>query len=181
MIKDDANDWFMSQGQEIQGFEVPPSPEAAEPQFEEAEMIDEDRPYGDQPTITREDVSNVQNARILAQPMAQVIVGVMDVLVPVLVAFLIKGSNRETMQLNDEERQTLETAWNTYLGDKQVQVSPGGALVMAMLTIYGAKVVEAISQKKQIEALAKAEAENLDLQRRLAEAEQQLEVERKKG
>ena len=51
MINDDANDWFASQGQQIQDFEAPIPPE--EEPVEEAEVIDEDRPYGTHQRLRR--------------------------------------------------------------------------------------------------------------------------------
>ena len=120
MIQDDASSWFASQNQQIQDFEAPPAPEAeplnAEPAY------DPDRPFGDAPTVTDDDLRNVTNMRLAQQPTAELIVGVMDVILPLALVLLIKGTDKDDIKLEPDERETLVTAWAGWLGDKNILV-----------------------------------------------------------
>ena len=109
MIQDDASSWFASQNQPIQDFEAPPAPEAETLNPEPA--YDPDRPFGDAPTVTDEDVRNVTNMRLAQQPTAELIVGVMDVILPLALVLLIKGTDKNDIKLEPDERETLVTAW----------------------------------------------------------------------
>lgn len=167
---DDAASWFASQGQQIQDFEAPPMPEM-EPTVEDAEVLEEpdpDRPYGDAPTVTSDDVRNVQNMRILQEPTAKIIVGVMDTVIPLVVMLLMKNVAEESMKLEKSEREELELAWAAYLGDKNVQVSPGVALIVCIVTVYGGKVISVMQDRKQRE-------ERNALYAQLAEQKEQIE------
>ena len=120
MVQDDASSWFASQNQQIQDFEAPPAPEAeplnAEPAY------DPDRPFGDAPTVTDDDLRNVTNMRLAQQPTAELIVGVMDVILPLALVLLIKGTDKDDIKLEPDERETLVTAWAGWLGDKNILV-----------------------------------------------------------
>lgn len=169
MIQDDANDWFQSQGQQIQDYEAPEAPEAEEPEILTDEDFDPDRPYGDVPQVTNDDLRNVSNMRAIAQPTAAVIVGTLDVLMPLAITLLIRGSDSDQLRLSDSERDTLTEAWATYLGDKNIALSPGVALLVAMLTIYGSKIVIALDNRRQQQQLQAALDQADTLRRQLAE------------
>lgn len=185
MINDDANDWFLQQGQEIQDYEVPDAPDFEAPDFgiDDADTDDTDRPYGDVPEVTNDDVRNVMNMRAVSRPTAEVIVGTLDVVLPLLVTMLLRGTERDDCRLDPSEHETLVEAWATYLGDKNVDVSPGWALIISMITIYGAKVGGALANRKERQQLQAAQAEaerlrqELEEQRRIALA---LEMENSK-
>lgn len=176
MINDDANDWFLQQGQEIQDYEVPDAPDFEAPDFgiDDDDTADTDRPYGDVPEVTNDDVRNVMNLRAVSRPTAEVIVGTLDVVLPLLVTMLLRGTERDDCRLDPSEHETLVEAWASYLGDKNVDVSPGWALIISMITIYGAKVGGALANRKERQQLqaAQAEAERL---------RQELEAERKRA
>lgn len=165
LINDDAQDWYASMGQQIQDFEVPPMPEA-EPtpeeaaQAEEAQFLD-DHPYADAPRVSGEDASSVLNMQRIQRPTAAIIVGVMDTVLPILIALIIKGSERDDAKLTDGERETLTDAWAQYLGTKNVQASPAAVLLTCIATIYGAKVFDAVQHRQlvlQQQRLAEQEA-----------------------
>ena len=185
MINDDANDWFLQQGQEIQEYEVPDAPDFEAPDFgiDNDDTADTDRPYGDVPEVRNEDVRNVMNMRAVSRPTAEVIVGTLDVVLPLLVTMLLRGTERDDCRLDPSEHETLVEAWATYLGDKNVDVSPGWALIISMITIYGAKVGGALANRKERQQLQAAQAEaerlrqELEEQRRIALA---LEMENSK-
>lgn len=166
-IHDDASDWFDSMGQEIQDYEVPPMPEAdgsVPPMGDLPDNdFDPDRPFGDAPTVTNDDVRNVVNMQAVSRPTATVIVGIMDTLLPLLITMVIvKGSEAADCKLTDDERETLIQAWAVYLGDKNIQASPAAVLITTILTIYGAKIFSALQNRKareQEETIAKQQEE----------------------
>ena len=179
MIQDDASCWFASQNQQIQDFEAPPAPEA-EP-FNTESDYDPDRPLGDAPTVTDEDVRNVTNMRLAQQPTAELIVGVMDVLMPLVLVLLIKGTDKDDIKLEPDERETLVTAWAGYLGDKNIQASPGVVLIIALVTVYGGKIVAAVADRKKRDEISCLKAELEGQQASNAQLEQQFAIARKKG
>lgn len=176
MINDDANDWFLQQGQEIQDYEVPDAPDFG---IDNEDTDDTDRPYADVPEVTNDDVRNVMNLRAVSRPTAEVIVGTLDVVLPLLVTMLLRGTERDDCRLDPSEHETLVEAWATYLGDKNVDVSPGWALIISMITIYGAKVGGALANRKERQQLQAAQAEAERLRQELqAERQQALELKR---
>lgn len=179
MIQDDASSWFASQNQPIQEFEAPPAPEAEPLNPEPA--YDPDRPFGDAPTVTDEDVRNVTNMRLAQQPTAELIVGVMDVILPLALVLLIKGTDKNDIKLEPDEHETLVTAWAGYLGDKNIQASPGVVLIIALVTVYGGKIVAALADRRQRDEISRLKAELEDQQAANAQLEQQLAIARKKG
>ena len=193
MIQDDASSWFASQNQPIQDFEAPPAPEAEplnpEPAYDPDRLdpIEEllsdfpDRPFGDAPTVTDEDVRNVTNMRLAQQPTAELIVGVMDVILPLALVLLIKGTDKNDIKLEPDERETLVTAWAGYLGDKNIQASPGVVLIIAIVTVYGGKIVAALADRRQRDEISRLKAELEEQQAANAQLEQQLAIARKKG
>lgn len=180
---DDAASWFASQGQQIQDFEAPPMPEM-EPTVEDAEVLEEpdpDRPYGDAPTVTSDDVRNVQNMRILQEPTAKIIVGVMDTVIPLVVMLLMKNVAEESMKLEESEREELELAWAAYLGDKNVQVSPGVALIVCIVTVYGGKVISVMQDRKQREERNALYAQLAEQREQIEQLKQQLTLAHQKA
>lgn len=180
---DDAAAWFASQGQQIQDFEAPPMPES-EPTVEDAEVLEEpdpDRPYGDAPTVTSDDVRNVQNMRILQEPTAKIIVGVMDTVIPLVVMLLMKNVAEESMKLEESEREELELAWAAYLGDKNVQVSPGVALIVCIVTVYGGKVISVMQDRKQREERNALYAQLAEQREQIEQLKQQLNIAHQKA
>lgn len=180
---DDAAAWFASQGQQIQDFEAPPMPES-EPTVEDAEVLEEpdpDRPYGDAPTVTSDDVRNVQNMRILQEPTAKIIVGVMDTVIPLVVMLLMKNVAEESMKLEKSEREELELAWAAYLGDKNVQVSPGVALIVCIVTVYGGKVISVMQDRKAREERNQLYAQLAEQKEQIEQLKQQLNIAHQKA
>lgn len=170
-IDDDASRWYESVGMDLQDYEAPDAPPPL-PENPEGD-IDELRPYGDVPEVTNDDVRNVTNMRAISEPTAEVIVGTLDVVIPLFITLLIKHSDKDDCKLSEEERRTLVGAWATYLGDKNVQLSPGVSLLMAMGTIYGAKVVGALTCAKERSEIARQREEINRLRERLATAEKE--------
>jgi len=181
-LKDDAAAWFDSQKQQIQDYEAP-QPPAEEPAAMggDAAEPDPDRPFGDAPTVTDEDLRNVTNMRLAQQPTAELIVGVMDVLLPLAVVLLVKGTDKADIKLEPDERETLVQAWAGYLGDKSIQASPGVVLIIAILTVYGGKIVGAVADKRRRDELAQARAQLEEQQEEIQRLEQQLAFARRKG
>ena len=91
-IQDDASDWFASQGQQVQDYEAPAPPmdDTMVADVQETDNVEPDRPFGDAPMVTDEDVRNVINMRIAQKPTAELIEGVMDVIIPLVLVLLIK-------------------------------------------------------------------------------------------
>lgn len=171
-IQDDANAWFLSQGQDIQDFEAPEAPDFTpdgqilDPDtLTDPDLPDPSRPYADLPDVTASDRRNVENLRAIAQPTAEVIVGTIDVIIPLLITLLIRGSERDDTRLSADERDTLVEAWATYLGDKNIALSPTTSLIIAMVTIYGSKIIAALT--------ARRERRQLEMLRRRIESQQQ--------
>lgn len=179
-INDDASAWFAAQGQQLQDFEAPPAPEVdiVDETVQLEDEGDPERPYGDVPEVTNQDVANVNNMRAIQRPTAEVIVGTMDVIIPLLLAWIVKGSDRNDAKLTSDEHQTLVEAWATYLGDKNVQLSPGTALIVAMLTIYGSKVMIAINNRNERNEIVRLRAQVEEQQEQLRQKEHQIEIAR---
>lgn len=181
IINDDAQEWYDSMGQEIQDYEVPPMPEP-EPspeevaEAEEAEYL-EDHPYADAPRVSAEDANSVLNLQKINRPTASIIVGVMDTVLPVVIALIIKGSDRDDAKLSDEERETLTDAWAQYLGTKNVQASPAAVLITCIVTIYGAKLYDAMQHRQQLQHEQRI-AEQQEMLRRQQEEIARLRAER---
>lgn len=175
-IHDDAESWYNTLGQQIQDFEAPEAP-PEEPIIEPAtEPSPEDlRPYGDLPEVTNEDVRNHTNLRAVSRPTAEVIVGTMDVILPLLITLLIKHSERDDCKLTKDEHETLVEAWANYLGDKNVQMSPGVSLLMAIATIYGAKVVVAMTSAKERKEVERQRAEINLMKQEAMQRQQEIE------
>lgn len=153
LINDDAQQWYDSLGQDIQDFEVPPIPDST-PTPEQQQAADqaafaEQHPYADAPRVSSSDATSVLNLQRINRPTASIIVGVMDVVLPIVIALIFKGSQTDNLKLQDDERDTLTDAWAVYLGDKNVQASPTAVLITTIATIYGSKLIIAWQQNKE--------------------------------
>ena len=175
---DVASKWFESVGAELQDYQVPEAPEAevTEPETDTLDIPDDGHPYAETPEITDTELRNVQNLRAVSRPTAEVIVGTMDVLLPAAGAIILKGTEKDDLRLEDSERETLVEAWSTYLAGKQVQVSPGAALLLATLTIYGAKVATAVNNRRTRDQLEELKHETEDLRDELETKQQEVET-----
>lgn len=162
MINDDSSLWYETQGQQIQDYEVPESPLPGD-EPETAETIDEP-----QPEITDAEVRTQINLQRINKPVAGLIVGGMDAVVPLLFIALVKGTDEDDLKLTPQERDDLENAFALYLGEKSIEVNPLHALLFTIATIYGGKMMLAIRNKKLREEKAALEAE---IQRQQTEIE----------
>ena len=153
-VKDDAALWFETQGQDIQDFEVPPEVNEHDAEADGDDLPADEMPYAEQEEederITQADISQRIHALEINRPTVEVIVSVMNAVVPALGLALLKldDDGAEDLDLTDEEHETLVKAWADYLGDKNVQVRPGTALLMAIASIYGSKIFLALRNKK---------------------------------
>ncbi len=155
-MKDDADIWMETMGQNIQDFAVPPSP------IDEPEVID-DEPE----TITNADVRNHANSIALRRPTAEIIVGTTDMLVPALLCMLIKHTDAGDYKLKPDESETLVAAWANYLGEKSIDLSPGWALIGSIATIYGSKLMMAFATRKERQELEQLRREREELHKEL--------------
>ncbi|MBR5029294.1 MAG: hypothetical protein IKX51_08745 [Bacteroidales bacterium] len=153
MINDDSNLWFETQGQQIQDYEVPTDP-IFEAEAEPAEILDEP-----QPEITDAEVRSQINLQRINKPVAGLIVGGMDAVIPLLFIALVKGTEEDDLKLTPQEREDLENAFALYLGEKSIEVNPFYALLFTIATIYGGKMMMAIRNKKLREEKAELQAE----------------------
>lgn len=152
MINDDSTLWYETQGQQIQDYEVPESP--AFDEAETAETIDEP-----QPGITDAEVRTQINLQRINKPVAGLIVGGMDAVIPLLFIALVKGTEEDDLKLTPQERDDLENAFALYLGERSIEVNPLYALIFTVATIYGGKMMLAIRNKKLREEKAELEAQ----------------------
>ncbi len=151
---DDASLWFESRNASIQDYETPePVPEI--PDFIDTETESEPVEY-----VTSKQVRHELNMIQLNEPTAEIIVSLMDVVLPLVLVIFIKGTDKEDIKLDQNERETLIAAWAKYLQTTSFQMSPGGILITSMLTIYGAKVTMAMMNRNQNSELEELRKEN---------------------
>lgn len=165
-ITDDAALWYETQGAQIQDYEVPESP---------IEPTDTD-PTTDEPeTVDAETVEQRANLIEYNKPISETIVFLMDVILPSLCVLLIKGTQGDDLKLEPQEHAQLVNAWSLYLAGKEVQVSPGAALVVTIATVYGTKIAIALQNRKADEErqALKADVERLHEEIRIREEERQ--------
>ena len=67
------------------------------------------------------------------------------------------------------------------MGDKNIQASPGVVLLIAIVTVYGGKIVAAVADRKRKDEIASLRAQLEEQQATNAQLEQQLAIARKKG
>lgn len=164
-MKDDADIWMATMGQDIQDYAVPPSP------IEEPEVIEEPEPE----TITNADVRNHANSIALRKPTAEIIVGTTDMLVPALLCMLIKHTDAGDYKLQPDESETLVNAWANYLGEKSIDLSPGWALIGSIATIYGSKLMIAFATRKERHELEEMRKQRAEMERQIAELKAMVE------
>ncbi|MDL2262501.1 hypothetical protein LJC11_03245 [Bacteroidales bacterium OttesenSCG-928-I21] len=136
---DDADIWFKNREKPIADY--------TPPEFEEPELIESE----EHKTVTTTDVRNELNMIKLSEPTAEIVVEVINVLIPVIFVALLKGSDKELMKLDDDEKATLVSAFANYFKDKNIQASPGVVLLGSITSIYGAKIMFAMMLKKEKE------------------------------
>jgi hypothetical protein len=144
--KDDASLWWESRHSQIQDFDIP-EPEPDETPDFVTETMENDPDY-----VSDRDVKSELNMIRLNEPTAEIIVSMMDVILPLAFVLLIKGTEKEDARLEGGEREALVTAWAQYLKTTSFSMSPGGVLFTSILTIYGAKVTVALVGKKEKES-----------------------------
>lgn len=164
-MKDDADIWMATMGQDIQDYAVPPSP------IEEPEVIEDLEPE----TITNADVRNHANSIALRKPTAEIIVGTTDMLVPALLCMLIKHTDAGDYKLQPDESETLVNAWANYLGEKSIDLSPGWALIGSIATIYGSKLMMAFATRKERHELEEMRKQRAEMERQIAELKAMVE------
>ena len=156
MMNDDSEIWYQTQGQEIQDFETPPDPAAdfagdvsasLNPDF--YATADEAEPE----QVTQADVRQRMNLQAINKPFANLIVGGIDAIVPLVFVAIVKGTDTGDLKLDPNEREELENAFALYLGEKSVNVSPGYALLFTIACIYGSKIYTALQNRKQNELI----------------------------
>lgn len=164
-MKDDADKWMETMGQDIQDYAVPPSP------IDEPEPIEEPEPE----TITNADVRNHANSITLRRPTAEIIVGTTDMLVPALLCMLIKHTDAGDYKLQPDESETLVNAWANYLGEKSIDLSPGWALIGSIATIYGSKLMMAFATRKERQELEEMRKQRAEMERQIEELKAMVE------
>ncbi len=159
LVKDDAALWFETQGRDIQDYEVPEDPMAgtSSPMGDEESTFSS--PEEDGSTLISADaVEQRANLMEYNKPISETIVFLMDLIIPTLLLLTLKGSRKEDLKLDEGEQAQLVNAWALYLGDKEVQVSPGMALLICILTVYGSKVAVALAHRKEDEEKRRLQA-----------------------
>ena len=165
-MKDDADIWMETMGQNIQDYAVPPSP------IEEPEVIEPE----EEETITASDVRNHANSIALRKPTAEIIVGTTDMLLPAVLCLLIKHTDTADYKLQPDEQETLVNAWANYLGEKSIDLSPGWALIGSIATIYGSKLLMAFATRKERHELEQMRQERKEMQRQIEELKTMVET-----
>ena len=145
IIVDDAALWKQSRESEIQEYEVPEddflSIGANDNNFSEPEPEEE--------RITKTDIQQNKNRIEFNEPTAGVIVGIMDVVIPLLFVFVFKTENKDQFKLDSSEKDLLLDSWANYLATTNFSMSPGTVLITSLLSVYAAKVTVAVIEKKE--------------------------------
>ena len=140
VVIDDASLWKDSRDLQLQEFDVP---ESSDDFLDiEKENVQEEKEH-----CSSRDVNDQLNMIKLNEPTAEIIVTLLDVLIPLLFTIVFKGANKENLKLDQQDRDVLLSAWSQYLVTKEFSMSPGAVLATTMLTIYGAKVTIAIMDR----------------------------------
>lgn len=130
IINDDASLWKKNRELDVEDYETPEE----QPDFYTPE-VDED--------VTDADVRNDLNKLKLTQPTAELLVSIMDVLVPAIVVFLTKEKdNKRIFKLDADEKETLSDAFANYLKETSIEMSPGVLLITAIGAVYIPKFAE---------------------------------------
>jgi len=154
VIRDEAALWHESRQAEIQDYE--------EPAFIEPEPKPEQEDSKEH--ITYRDVKTELNMLKLNEPTAEIIVGLIDVILPIVISIILNNTEKEDIKLDDDERETLTSAWAQYLKTTSINLTPGWVLIVTMLTIYGAKVsIALVNRKKEPEFIETKQKEENNL------------------
>lgn len=143
----DEDIWLMNQGQEIQDFEAPEEQfieDDTPPSFIEINNEDSKSEY-----VSDREVKTQLNLQKLQQPTAELFVGILDVIVPIILLYLFKNIDKNDAKLEEDEKEQLISALSIYLATKEVNVSPVMGLLFTIITIYGAKILYIKTLKKQ--------------------------------
>lgn len=157
---DDAALWWENRNAEIQSFTAP-DPEDL-PSFVNIEEKEENETEV-QTNITNQEVRTQLNMIKLNEPVAGIVTGLMNSLVPVLLVLIIKDIDDDKLKLTDSEKDTLTQAWAQYLKDSNIQMSPGMVLLGTIAIIYGGKINLVLNDRKQ--KREKEEKENAYMQK----------------
>lgn len=142
---DSAGLWWESRHNEIQDFAVPEPVEPA-PSFVNLEEEPEV-----QTTVTNTEVRTELNMIKLNEPVAEIVVGLMNSLIPVIILLILKGVDEKELKLSSEEHNVLIQAWAMYLKDSNIEMSPGMILLVTIGSVYGAKVTKVLTDRKRLE------------------------------
>lgn len=151
IIVDDAALWKQSRESEIQEYEVP------EDDFLNIGANDNNFSELEEERITKTDIQQNKNRIEFNEPTAGVIVGIMDVVIPLLFVFVFKTENKDQFKLDSSEKDLLMDSWSNYLATKEFTMSPVAVLITSILSIYAAKVTVATIERNN----AKKNKENV--------------------
>lgn len=129
---DDAALWKANRELLIEDIAEPEGLPEEVPGFIDVGDVSEEVPEED---ITAKDVRNEMNALKLAQPSANLCVSIIDIIIPALV-FHFAGVDKQLFKLDDDERATLTDAFANYLKEKDLNMSPGAVLLLAIAGVY---------------------------------------------
>jgi hypothetical protein len=133
----DEDLWLATQGQDIQDFEIPEIETINTPVPDFMEIDDQEEKKD---RVTATDVNTQFNLQKLQQPTAELFVNLIDIIIPIVLLFVFKNINKDDAKLEENEKDALISAFAQYLATKEVNVSPGMALIMTIVSIYGAKI-----------------------------------------
>jgi len=133
IVNDDAALWKRNRELAIEDYDEPDqTPDFYTPSDDPEEL-----------EITDKDVHNDLNKLKLTQPTAELLVSIMDVMVPALVVFFTKNKdNKATFKLDPDEKETLQDAFANYLKETSFEMSPGVLLITAIGAVYLPKFAE---------------------------------------
>lgn len=155
VLVDDAALWKKNRELEIEEYTVPEQVPDGFIDVDEQDTVISDEPKH----VTATDVRDNLNMLKLAQPTAGLCVSIIDIVLPAL-AFWIVGAEKSDMKLDADEKDTLQDAFANYLKDKNLEMSPGGILLMTIAAIYTPKIIMVRMSKKK--ANEKTEADETE-------------------
>ena len=136
--------WKRSRNDEIQDYDTPTPPEDDEPDF----LKDDPTIIEPQEYISDREVKTHLNSLRISEPIAEIATGLTDIVVPLLFVVFFKDAIEECVKLSESERETLTQSFAAFFADKDIDLSPGWALIITILTIYGAKAFAVFSLRK---------------------------------
>lgn len=129
---------------ELQGdkLEVEPPKTVYEPEQQE----ESEQPEEQSESSEEENESSFLDTKGLPE----LIVGVMDIFLSTLAVTWTKTDDKAPYKLDEDEKEQLIRAWDTYLKNKpEVKFKPETVLIMTTLIIYTPKAITAINARKQ--------------------------------